>query len=239
MRVSGSVRILLLGVVVSLSAAATLAIGILLFGEFGETEGRILGSTALVALYGLLALPAAILLDQARLARLATAVLALSGVGLSLALAAVWSGDPPEELGKSVAAVTAFAAALAQTSALAARRRERDPAAVRRLFAVSVALAVVLAALVTVAAWAEIEDNDGYFRILAAVAVLDALVVALQPILAFARPAREAHRLRIGVEPATEIETTVEAADFAGAAAKAIRAIERDGSRVRRLERIE
>jgi MFS family permease len=229
----------MLAVVVSLSAAAALAIGILLFGEFGETEGRILATTALVAFYGLLALPAAILLDQARLAYLATAVLALSGVGLSLALATVWSGDPPEVLGKSLTAVTAFGAALTQTSALAGRRRERDSTAVRRLFAVSVVLAVVLAALVTTAVWAEIEDNDAYFRILAAVAVLDALVVALQPILAFARPAREVHRLRISVEPTRQIERTVEAADFAGAAAKAIRATERDGSRVLRLERIE
>lgn len=231
-------RILLLTVVASLSAAALLAIGIVLFGDFGETEGRILGSTALIALYGLLALPGGILLDRARLPRLATTVLALAVAGLSLALAAIWSGEPPEELGKSVATVTAFAAAFTQTSALAARRRERDPRAVRRLFAVSVALAVVLAALITAAAWAEI-DHEEYFRIVAAFAVLDALVVALQPILALARPAGDVHRLRVLVEPGDEIVTTVEAADFAGAAARAIRAIERGGSRVLRLERIE
>lgn len=238
MRVSGRVRILLLAVVVSLSAAALLAIGILLFGEFGDTEGRILGTTALIAFYGLLALPAGVLFDQARLAGLATTLLALAAVGLSLALAAIWSGEPPEELGKSVATVTAFAAALTQTSALAARRRERDPRVVRRLFAVSVALAVVLAALVTAGAWAEI-DRQGYFRIVAALAVLDALLVALQPILALTRPVGGVHRLRVLAEPGGEIVATVEAADFAAAAAKAIRAIERNGGRVLRLERIE
>ena len=55
MRSSG--KRLVLGVVAALlSGAAALAIGILLFGDFGTTEGRILASTALLAGYGLLIL---------------------------------------------------------------------------------------------------------------------------------------------------------------------------------------
>jgi len=52
-------RLVLLVAAALLCAAAALAIGILLFGEFGATEGRILGTIAILAGYGLAGLPAA------------------------------------------------------------------------------------------------------------------------------------------------------------------------------------
>ena len=58
-------RLLLTAVAVSITATALLAIGVLLFGSFGETEGRILGSTMILAGYALLALPAGFLLTLA------------------------------------------------------------------------------------------------------------------------------------------------------------------------------
>lgn len=230
-------RIFLGAVVSSLAAGAALAIGILLFGDFGDTEGRILATTALTAAYALVALPAGILFDQARLSWLAWIVLALSAAGLALSVGSVWSDDPPDELSKTLLSVTVLALAATQTAALASRRRVRDPRAVRGLFAASAPLALVLAALAAAAAWAEIE-NERYFRIVGALTVLDVLVVALQPVLALARPAGRPHALRLLVEPGGTIETTVEAADFATAAARAIRAAERRGGRVERLERL-
>jgi hypothetical protein len=56
----------LTAVAVSLVATALLAIVILLFGSFGETEGRILGATMMLTGYALVALPAGFLLDQSR-----------------------------------------------------------------------------------------------------------------------------------------------------------------------------
>ena len=79
-RVSGK-RILLLGVAGLLSATALLAIVILLAGHFGSTQGKILGSTALLAGYALLALPAVVLLDQGRDRRLALATASLAAAG--------------------------------------------------------------------------------------------------------------------------------------------------------------
>jgi len=228
--------IVLSAIASALTATALLAIGILLFGNFGQTEGRILATTALLAAYGLLALPAAVLLDQARLRSLATAVLTLAGAGFAVAVTTVWWDDLPEQLGKSLGTFTVFAAALAQTAALSARRRERDPSSVRRLLVLSSWLSLVVAAMISTALWAEL-DHALYFRILGSLAVLDVLVVALQPLLAFARAPSAAHRLRLLVEPDDEIETTIVAADFATAAAKAIRKVERSGRRVLRLER--
>ncbi len=229
----------MLTIVTSLSASALLAIGILLFGQFGETEGRVLGTTALIAGYGLLALPAGLLLEGSRRLPLAVTTLALAVTGLALALAAVWSTDSADALGKSVATVTAFAVAATQTSALAARRRTHDRQVVGRLFRVSVTVAIVLAGLVTVAAWAEDIGWEGYYRILAALAVLDVLVVVLQPVLALARPATIVHRLHVVLDQGEELDVEVDAVDFASAVANAIRMTEHDGGRVRGVERVD
>jgi hypothetical protein len=228
-------RILLLAVAGLLSASALLAIGILLVGHFGETEGRILATTALLAGYGLVALPSMMLLDQGRSTHLGLGGLVLAVVGASLALAAVWTGGSSDELGRAVGTVTAFALASTQVSALAARRRERDPASVRRLFASSCALAVAVAAMYTALLWAHISAGS-YARLLASLGVLDLLAVALQPILARARPVSALHRVGIVVESGETVVMDVEAADLAAAAAKAIGIFERDGRRILRLE---
>ena len=229
--------VVLTAVAVSLTATALLAIGILLFGSFGETEGRILGTTMMVAGYALVALPAGFLLDQSRDRSLATTLLGLAAAGLALALFSVWSGGSSAELGKTILTVTVFAVAASQTAALVARRRRDDPASVGVLFAVSCVLALSLATMATLAAWAEI-GSSVYFRVFGAVAVLDVLLVLLQPVIALARPRGEVYHLRLAVDHGDELERDVEAADFAAAASRAIRQTERTGRRVIRVARV-
>jgi hypothetical protein len=228
-------RILLLVVAGLLSATALLAIGILLVGHFGRTEGRILGTTALLAGYALVALPAVMLLDQGRFRPVAFATAALAGVSAAIALAAVWTPSAPDALGKSVGSATAFALAGAQVSALAARRQQRDPLVVRRLFAVSCGTVLVAASFFAVFIWTQPNGNLAP-RIFGSVVVLDLLVVALQPILARARPAGPVHRLRVSVASGEVVTLTIDGGDLASAAAKAIRGVERDGRRVTGLE---
>jgi hypothetical protein len=229
-------RILSIAVVASLCATAALAIAILLFSEFGRTQGRILGTTGLLALSGLLALPAGILFDQRRLTWLATAMVVLATVGFMLAVTAIWLNDPPVALGKAVATVVAFTVASTQTAALVARGGDRERPSVRRLFASSLALALVGASMIAAAAWA-IDDNELYYRILGALVVADVLTVVLQPVLARAGRVATVHRLRLLVEPGGERELDVEAPTFAAAVARAVARAEQNGSRVLRIER--
>ncbi len=224
-------RILLLCVAGLLSASALLAIAILLVGRFGSTEGKILGSTALLAGYGLIALPSVMLFDQGRLRALALATAALVAVSAALALASVWTPSRPDALGKSMGTATVFALACTQVSILSARRRERDSVVVRRLFAASCgtgALAVVAASALL---WAQ-PDGGTYPRLFGALVVLDLALVALQPVLARARAAGPVHRLRVVRSFGEPVDVTVEGGDLASAVAKAIRGVERDGSRV-------
>ena len=227
-------RLVLLAVAALLTAAAALAIGILLLGDFGSTEGRVLATTALLAGYGLLTLPAAALHDQRRAPALAAAVLGLALAAASLAIAAVWS-DAPDALGKALGSANAWLVAGVVPAALMLRRRARDPRAVRFLFAASSALGVVLASMFTVLVWAEL-DSERLGRIVGALLVLEVLLVALQPILARARRDADVHRLRVRVAAGGSIELAVEAPDLPAAAAKAIRAAEREGHRVLGLD---
>ena len=73
-------RALLLAVAALMCAAAALAIAILLFGDFGDTEGRVLATTFLLAVYAALAVPAAMLWDQRRLPALAALLAVLAAV---------------------------------------------------------------------------------------------------------------------------------------------------------------
>lgn len=181
-------RLVLLAVASLLTAAAALAIGILLFGDFGSTEGRILATTALLAGYGLMTLPAAILRDQRRAAGLTGALVALAVAAASLTTVAVWT-DEADVLGKAIGTVNGWLVVAVQPAALTLRRREHDARFVRLLFAASSALVVVLALMFTVLLWAEI-DSERYGRVFGALLVLNVLLVALQPILARARRAR-------------------------------------------------
>jgi hypothetical protein len=192
-RAAAARRIALSAVGGALVLAALLAIAILLFGEFGGTVGRILATTFMLAAFGLLALPAAILVDQGRRPRLAAGGIALPAAGFALATATVWSGEPPEVVAKLMGTTVALAVATAQTAALAARRRESDPALVRRLFAASTALVAGLAAVLAVVIWVEL-DSELFGRLFGAGVVLDALLVALQPLVALRRGVRPAPR---------------------------------------------
>jgi hypothetical protein len=227
----------LLGVGGLLSAAAALAIGILLFGDFGETEGRILGSTALLAGYALLSLPAAMLQDQRRLPVLAAAVAVLAVAGATMSVVAVWT-DAGDDLGRVIGTITALLVAAVQAAALSLRRAGRDPSSVRRLFFLSLVLVTALAAMVAVMLWAEIE-NERFLRTFGALVVLDLLAVALQPILVRARPKTAPYRLRVLLSPDGATELAVDARDEASAAAEAIRRAQRDGQRVSLVEFVE
>jgi hypothetical protein len=88
-------RLILLAVAVLLSGSALLAIAILLVGRFGGTEGRILGTTALLAGFGLVALPAVVLLDKERARRLAQTAVALDAIAALLALVLLGAARAP------------------------------------------------------------------------------------------------------------------------------------------------
>jgi hypothetical protein len=224
-------RTLLLAVAGLMCAAAALAIGILLFGDFGGTEGRVLATTFLLALYGALAVPAAILRDQHRLPALAALVAVLAVLAATLSTIAVWWEGAGDQFGKAITTVGIFLVATVVTAALATRPRHV-------LFVPSVGLAYVVATLATVALWAEIE-RSGYLRVLGSLLVLDVLLVALQPLLLRTRRQQAERPLRIADTSGRTIDVAVRSASLAEAVASAIRSVESEGGHVRTIEILE
>jgi len=223
-------RAVLLGIAALLCGAAALAIGILLLGDFGGTEGRILATTFVLAGYAVLALPAAHLRDHGRRPALAAACAGLAVTGAALSIALVWSSSESELAGKAMGTVLVWLLAASQTAGLVTW-------AYRRLFAASIVVAAVVASLFTLLLWAEI-DSEGLGRVLGALVVLDVLLVALQPLLVRARRAQQPWTFRIGDATGTT-ELTVPAASLAEAAGRAIRAVEERGGHVRSLELVD
>ena len=219
-------RVLLFGVAALLSLSALLAIGILVVGRFGSVEARILGSTALLAGFGLVALPAVMLLDKERARVLAYVAAALPAVAAGLALVLIWSRSDSEALGRSLGSATIVALAFAQLAAMTARRTERDDALVRRLFALSCGTGLLGAAVGVALLWIG-PDNQRAPRLFGALLVLDLLLVALQPLLARARAGSVLRRITVVDASGEQIEFDVAARDVASAAARAIRSAER------------
>jgi MFS family permease len=175
-------RRLLIAALASLSATAALAIGILLFGEFGDTQLRVLATTFSISLYSLLTLPGALLYERRDARPLALATIAAAALAFALALALIWGGDDNETLWRLAGTVSAAGLGLAQVAAMTSRRRGNDAPAVRRVFVAATAVITVVVAMAVLAIWTE-PDDEWYFRALAALGVLDVFLVILQPLL--------------------------------------------------------
>ena len=121
-------RLLLLAVIASLAVTAALAIGILLLGDFDDTEWRVLGTTFAISVASLLALPGAQLLDQRRAVPLAWATVALAAVAFVLFEHALWTDEDSETAWKRVGTAAVFAVATTQIAALDEPAQSRRPA---------------------------------------------------------------------------------------------------------------
>jgi hypothetical protein len=163
--------------------AALLAVAILLVGCFGDTERRVVGTTLLLAGYGVVSLPGVVLLDKGRARLLAEGAVVLAAAAAALALVSVWGFSDVEAVGKSVGTATILGVAAAQAAAPTARRVKRDPPLVRKLFAASCVTATVAAGAAVAAVWAQ-PSGTLYARLIGALVVLDLLLVALQPVTA-------------------------------------------------------
>ena len=224
--------------IVSLTATALIAIGVLLFAEFNDTTGKVIATTALVSAFSLLGMPGGALLDQDRAVWLGWLTLTLAAAGLAYSLVLLWTES--DAGWKLLIAGVAYTVACSHAAATTGRRRETDPPSVRILFVAAIAGTILAATLAAYAAWQEVEDNETFYRVLGALVVADLLATVLQPVLRRAgREARpsQSFRLKLATADGHDFERSVEAADFASAAALAIEELERSGQTVTRLER--
>jgi hypothetical protein len=223
-------RIFLRVLVASLVATGALAIGVVLFAEFDETAADILFSTALLAAFSLVSLPAAVLFDRGRAAGLAYLSLLLSTSALLIAMLMLWTDVSSDAWWRFLVSLVACSVVVAQASATTATQARDDPPSVRWLYVAALGAGALFAAMVCLAAWQKIED-EGYYRLLGAVGVAGLLLTLLQPIL----------RRTSGVGNAPEHDARFVARLDDGRELEVppalIAELERDGGKVVRIER--
>jgi hypothetical protein len=176
-------RVLFQAGIASLCITAAIAIFALVTGDLDEDGGRVLATTSLISAYSFLAIPAGVLLDRGRARPLALITVALVLVAFLLWMWEVWilEWDDDDGLWKAIVDVTTFAIACAQTAGLLTRSRPGDHPAVENLAVAACVLIFVIAGLVAIAVGAEIED-DGYYRFVGVLTVLNVLAITLRPL---------------------------------------------------------
>jgi hypothetical protein len=224
--------LLVRAVVGSLCLTAAVGIVAVLGGSLDETSGRVLITTTAVSFFGLLAVPAGMLLERNRLSWLARGSAALTATTFLLTLVVTWKHDPPSALWRTWGVLGTLTLAAAQAATVEARRRDTDTERVRFLVSGSMVTDALLAALGVIGILASVDDG-GFYRMLGAIGILDVLLIAVVAVLRRGGgPIGQTHRVRIDGR-------VVEAPgrDFAAAVANAIREAEKGGSHVRRVER--
>jgi hypothetical protein len=230
-------RLFFLALVVALCASALIAIAILIFGEFDDTSARILVTTALIGLYSLISLPGGVLLDRGLHVTLAWTVIALAAVGFVLAMALTWGDVDSETTWKLAGSVTSAAGAFSQTATATSRRRDTDTTGVEILYVLSIGAVFLLAVLIVTAIWQEVEDQ-AYYRFLGAVAVVNVLLVLLQPAARRLGGAPRPTRPQPLRGDAYQLVFTLKGIPARRAVEEARLALERGGAKVENVERL-
>jgi hypothetical protein len=201
-------RLLLKAIVAALCLTAGVAIVMLLAGTLDRTSAQILLTSTEVSFFGLLAVPAGMLLERNRRSWLGRSSAALTAVAFGLTLLVTWNPKTASGVWRGWGVVGTLAVAAAQAATVEARRRDTD----------SPTIGVLVGC---------------YIRLLGVFGVLDVLLLVVIAVLRRGvGPVDETHRMRLDgrlVEAAGR--------DFAGAVANAIREAERHGTPVRRVER--
>jgi hypothetical protein len=233
-------RFLLISVVTALSLTALIAIAAVLGGSFGDTEWKVLATTGGFALASLFAMRGTILLDRGQNRRLGWSVVGLSALAFLLLLVVVWidHGDN-DVMWKALAISAGFAGALGQIATSIARRRPTDPPSLGPLRRVAGGCALSVEALIAYAAIFEVSDGS-FYRFLAAVFILDVLLVALESVVRRlgSRPVVSAGHAAFVCVLADGREIRREARDneLPDAVASALRELNARGQRVRSVE---
>ena len=189
MKSASSTRLFLNFFVVSVLVNAVLGIWALLSGEFGETQGKVLGTSFLVSV-AMLSVLVNIPALRRRALWPAPAFGATAGAsGFALFIVLMWTEAGDDRWFKLAGSFLVVAAGATLASSLALLTK---PASLRWLQAVGNALITLLAFTVLYGLWFE-PDNDWFGRLIGVEGVLVAALTLLIPVLSrFASPRQEA-----------------------------------------------
>lgn len=210
----GARRIAIIAIIASLSLTAIIGIIALLSGDFGETQGRILLTTSLVAGLSILSLCHLAVVGRA-VRVVGFAGITVSAIALALGLILVWTDSGVFDLSEvwrwfGVASVIAVSLAHANLLLLLGARRR---AVIRWGLWLTLATIAIVAVMIVLPILTEGkipgEQADSYWRLFGVVAILDVLGTIAVPVLGLflrdAQPASEPEPVGMSIELSPEL----------------------------------
>ncbi|MDO8631856.1 MAG: hypothetical protein Q7R41_15320 [Phycisphaerales bacterium] len=179
-------RTLLFSFLTSIAACGALGVYCLLLGNLGQTEAKILGSTALIGAASILGLVGVMAWEHRKWHPLGILGVYAAALALLLTLVLIWSRDlglgyleDTEEYWKLVGIAWVLAVAFPHTALLSFARLHRSYLWIRRATIVAI---VLLAALVCFVIMAE-ADDEPLIRMIGIIAIADVCGTIAMPIL--------------------------------------------------------
>lgn len=174
----------LISMIVSLSISALIGIFIFLFGDFGETEARMLLTTLTIGGYSLTGLYCSTLYEKKRAISLAFSGMAVSILGFLYTVLVIWEIIDLDILDnfKPLLMFIILAFSLAHSCLLLLIKSEK-PIIKNSLFATVGFIGIVALMLILLVFEAIDDPEEFYFRLLGVFAILDVLGTIVVPIL--------------------------------------------------------
>ena len=177
----GPMKSLFTRIVIGLIVAnAGFAIFVLLGGDIGDVEGRILGTSLIATASAILAMACAPALSKGRLGLVPHLGMAAAAVGFATVTIFIWADIDSLVLGKTAGSGFVVAGAAALACLLSGWRVQGGTAWVG--VAANLLIAAV-AAMILLPVWTEVGSQDGYWRFFAIVVVLLTASVLAVPVL--------------------------------------------------------
>jgi hypothetical protein len=168
-------------IIATLILAAVVGIYVFLFGSFGKTEAKILGTTLTICYFSITSLACSAAFEKKRHPLLFIPGLALGIAGFLLYVPSIWAeGFEVKAIGKAMAIVGVLSFSFAQACLLSLAPLQRRQVWV---FFVAVASILALAAIISGVIIREPHDEQWLVRIIGVVAILDGCLSLCVPIL--------------------------------------------------------
>jgi peptidoglycan/LPS O-acetylase OafA/YrhL len=186
---TGLGRLAALGVGAAMTLAAVVGIAVLYSGQFRDVDWQILGTVGAVALFNLTALEGAYVArrEDDIAAPIGGLAMVVSAIALAIVLYVIWGptdleGDSDTVFRVAYGAV-AWSVCLGHVSLLLGRRRATDTTGVRAFLAAAIGFTAGVATMLTVVLVSpDADPGEGFWKTLAATAILAVLVSVLLPI---------------------------------------------------------
>jgi hypothetical protein len=182
MKWKAATRVALIALLAALAMNALIGIIIVLKGDFGDTEGKLLGTTFALALFTVLAIPSTVQLGRGRFCALAGFGISVSVISFILAVSAIWSDGAFEDALLTKLMVTFGVMAFASNHAALLLLASAAPKVIKVTLIATITILVVIAAALITSVWAEDMPKE-LARPLTAFAILDVLGSMAVPML--------------------------------------------------------